>query len=174
MREKKELMKSVENKNNVRNEKVQQVLEMYKSIIDNYIEKKLLETVKLSKSNSCTILFCNINNIIKKEYREFIERDNVEITEDDIFTFLKNRRNELKDKGYITKFNNYSMKIYMNKIQVIIDKMNFLINPLTCFLTCFIFALILFYLLDFINELSLTLMFFASFCFSLEYFFKRF
>lgn len=43
MREKKELMKSVENKNNVRNEKVQQVLEMYKSIIDNYIEKNYLK-----------------------------------------------------------------------------------------------------------------------------------
>lgn len=119
MKKKKELESLVEKRNNDRIEKIQKELEMYKEDIDSYIENKLIESINCHYSR-CTIYFEGICKIIKK-----VSKENINITEEDIYIFLKNRESEFKENGYIITWDNEeAMFIYFDRIDFILG------NPL--------------------------------------------
>ena len=126
----------------------QVILKTHEYIIDNYIEENLTE--KGEHYNKYYIYYKDIVNLI--------EINNINITYDDIIIFLKNKKKELRKKGYIIKLNKNNMIIYVSRLQFILNKVKFFINPLTCYLVFFIFINIVLHLMGFINSLTMLIL----------------
>ena len=126
----------------------QGILKTHEYIIDNYIEENL--TKKGEHYNKYYIYYKDIVNLI--------EINNINITYDDIIIFLKNKKKELRKKGYIIKLNKNNMIIYVSRLQFILNKVKFFINPLTCYLVFFIFINIVLHLMGFINSLTMLIL----------------
>ena len=126
----------------------QGILKTHEYIIDNYIEENLTE--KGEHYNKYYIYYKDIVNLI--------EINNINITYDDIIIFLKNKKKELRKKGYIIKLNKNNMIIYVSRLQFILNKVKFFINPLTCYLVFFIFINIVLHLMGFINSLTMLIL----------------
>lgn len=138
----------------------QGILKTHEYIIDNYIEENLTE--KCEHYNKYYIYYKDIVNLI--------EINNINITYDDIIIFLKNKKKELKKKGYIIKLNKNNMIIYVSRLQFILNKVKFFINPLTCYLVFFIFINIVLHLMGFINSLTMLILSLSTAEFLLNHF----
>ena len=138
----------------------QGILKTHEYIIDNYIEENLTE--KGEHYNKYYIYYKDIVNLI--------EINNINITYDDIIIFLKNKKKELRKKGYIIKLNKNNMIIYVSRLQFILNKVKFFINPLTCYLVFFIFINIVLHLMGFINSLTMLILSLSTAEFLLNHF----